>query len=93
MSDCTSVMRNLARARLRWMGHVIRKSDNDGVKCSMTRDVVGTRLKGRPKLTWQKTVERDMKLRGLNREDALDRKLWRSKIWCRPTLASLGKRS
>ena len=59
----------------------------------MTREVVGTRLNVRPKLTWQKTVERDMKLRGLNREDALDRKLWRSKIWCRPTMASLGKRS
>ena len=70
-------------------GHVIRKSDNDGVKCSMTREVVGTRLKGRPKLTWQKNVERDMKLRGLNREDALDRKLWRSEnmVQTRPGFA------
>jgi len=88
-----SIGESLTRARLRWMGHVLRKSDNDGVKCSMTRKVVGTRLKGRPRLTWQKTVERDMKLRGLSREDVLDRNLWRTKIWCRPTPASLGKRS
>ena len=32
-----------------------------------------------------------MKLRGLNKEDMLDRELWRSKIWCRSTLASLEK--
>ena len=69
-------------------GHVIRKSDNDDVKCSMMKEVVRTRLKGRTK-----TVERDMKPRGLNREDVLYRKLWCLKIWCRPTLASLGKRS
>ena len=34
--------------------------------------VEGRRGRGRPKMTWEKVVERDMKVRGLVRNDAND---------------------
>ena len=59
-------------SRLRWMGHVLRKEGNDWVKKSMEMTVKGSRGRGRPKMTWEKVVERDMKARGLVRNDAMD---------------------
>ena len=45
-------------SRLRWMGHVLRKEGNDWVKKSMEMTVKGSRGRGRPKMTWEKVVER-----------------------------------
>ena len=59
------------------MGHVLRKEGNDWVKKSMEMTVEGSRGRGRPKMTWQKVVERDMKVRSLVRNDAKDRVKWR----------------
>jgi len=42
--------------------------------------VEGTRLRGRPKKTRTEIVEKDCKVRGLNREDAMDRARWRKQI-------------
>ena len=67
----------LRRGRLRWLGHVLRKEENDWVRKSMNIIVVGNRGRGRPKLTWGRVVERDMNLKGLRREDAQDRVKWR----------------
>ena len=39
--------------------------------------VEGTRKKGRPRLTWQELVRKDMREVGLNREMAGDRAEWR----------------
>jgi hypothetical protein len=71
------------RSRLRWFGHVIRKEDNDWVKLCMSRDVEGSRHRGRPKKTWKENVEKDMKSLNLKENDALDRSRWRGKIWGR----------
>ena len=54
-------------SRLRWMGHVLRKERNDWVKKSMEMTVEGSKGRGRPKMTWEKVVLRDMKVRGLVR--------------------------
>ena len=54
----------LRRARLRWFGHVMRKDDNDWVKRCMNLTVEGTAPRGQKK-TWRKTVNEDMKLKGL----------------------------
>ena len=54
------------------MGHVLRKEGNDWVKKSMEMTVKGSRGRRRPKMTWKKVVERDMKVRGLARNDAKD---------------------
>ena len=59
-------------SRLRWMGHVLRKKGNDWVKKTMEVTVEGSRGRERPKMTWEKVVERGMKVRGLVRNDAKD---------------------
>ena len=53
----------MRHSRLRWMGHVLRKEENDWVNKSMEMTVEGSRGRGRPKMTWEKVVERDMKVR------------------------------
>ena len=50
------------------------------VKKCMKYEVEGARPKGRTKKTWTEMVEKDCKARGLNREDAMDRKRWRKQI-------------
>ena len=68
-------------SRLRWMGHVLRKEGNDWVKKSMDMTVEGSRGRGRPKMTWEKVVERDMKVRGSVINDAKDGVKWRALSW------------
>ena len=75
MKKISNVMR---RSRLRWMGHVLRKEGNDWVKKSMEVTVEGSRGRGRLKMTWEKVVERDMKVVGLVRNDAKDGVKWRA---------------
>ena len=53
------------------MGHVLRKEGNDWVK-SMDMTVEESRGRRRPKMTWEKVVKRDMKVRGLVRNNAKD---------------------
>ena len=62
----------LQQNRLRWYGHVLRKEDNDWVKC-MEYEVDGSRPRGRPKKTCTEIVEKDCQVRKLNKEDAMDR--------------------
>ena len=65
---------------LRWYGHVLQKEDNVWVKKCMEYEVEGARPRGRPKKTWREIVKKDCKVRGLNREDAMDRSRWRKQI-------------
>ena len=74
----SDVMRH---SRLRWMEHVLRKEGNDWMKKSMEMTIEGSRGRGRPKMTWEKVVERDMKVRGLARNDAKDGVKWRALSW------------
>ena len=66
----------LRRARLRWFGHVMRKDDDDWVKRCMNLTVEGTAPRGKKK-TWRKTVNEDMKLKGLKVDDCMNRPRWR----------------
>ena len=67
----------MRRSRLRWMGHVLRKEGNNWVKKSMEMTVEGSRGRGRPKITWEKVAERDMKV-WFVRNDAKDGVKWRA---------------
>ena len=69
------------RSRLRWLGHVLRKDEYDWVRRSMSLEVNGNRGRGRPKLTWQNVVTRDMKACGLRQEDVQNRQKWRRLSW------------
>ena len=65
-------------SRLRWMGHVLRKDKDDWVRRSMEMVIEGKRGVGRPRMTWVKAVESDMRVKGLMREDAEDWTKWRA---------------
>ena len=65
------------KSRLRWYGHVLRKTEDDGTRRALEVVVPGKVGKGRPKLSWQKETEKDMVRAGLRREDARDRGQWR----------------
>ena len=56
--------------RLRWYGHVMRKSDEDWVK----KRAEGRRPVGRPIRTWLESVETGMAELEIDKEDVHDRK-------------------
>ena len=82
------------RGRLRWFGHVERKSGKDCVS-ACRGFVVGSaqgRGRGRPKKTWDVCVGQDLRRLGLIRESAQDRMEWRRLIvGNRPNRAEHGK--
>ena len=67
------------RGRLRWLGHVLRKEDDDWVKKCMLYEVDGRRERGRPSLTWWHLVE--IYMRGMTKEDAVDQGRWTKLSW------------
>jgi hypothetical protein len=70
----------LRRTRLRWLGHVERRGPKELARVCREVVVDGKRPIGRPRKTWEKLVEEDMKAQGLRREDAADRGSWRAAI-------------
>jgi hypothetical protein len=82
------------RGRLRWFGHVERKSKEDWVSKCRHLIVEGPRGKGRGRKTWSECVNDDMKRLELRSEDAQDRGVWRSGILgTRLSRASTSKRT
>jgi hypothetical protein len=75
------VAERVVRSRLRWFGHVERKSDDDWVLKCREMSVAGARRRGRGRKTWMECVEEDMHRLHLISEDALDRGVWRNGIW------------
>ena len=69
------------RGRLRWFGHLERKSVDDWVSACRGLVVEGTRGRGRSRKTWEQCVRDDMKLLGLHPEWAVFRDMWRDLIW------------
>ena len=69
------------RGRLRWFGHLERKSEDDWVSACRGLVVEGTRSRGRSRKTWEQSVRDDMKLLGLRPEWAVFRGMWRDLIW------------
>uniref|UniRef100_UPI00358ECC96 E3 ubiquitin-protein ligase RNF168-like isoform X2 n=1 Tax=Myxine glutinosa TaxID=7769 RepID=UPI00358ECC96 len=69
------------RNRLRWFGHVLRKDESDWLRRVMEMNVEGSRGRGRPRKTWLKMVEEEMRARGLTRRVAENRARWRRLSW------------
>ena len=76
-----SVSDAVKQNRLRWLGHVLQKDDDDWVKKIMLFEVEGKR--GR-------VVEKDVSECGLKKKDAKDRERWRRRL-CRATSQLLSK--
>ena len=59
-------------------GHVLRKEDENVIVKALNFEVSGSR--GRPKQTWKKQAENEMKKNGLGKEDACDQRKWRGVV-------------
>ena len=76
----------MRRTRLRWFGHVKRREENNILKRVYNLEVRGRRPVGRPRKTWRKVVEEDMRKLNITEEEAEDRQQWKRLI-SRPTPA------
>ena len=67
--------------RWRWIGHVLRKENDSIVRTALHWTPDGKRKRGRPKMTWRRTVEGEMKDMGQTwgslSKLAQDRSEWR----------------
>ncbi|KAG2549704.1 hypothetical protein PVAP13_9KG354113 [Panicum virgatum] len=71
----------LTQHRLRWFGHVQRRPPEAPVRNGVLERVDNVkRGRGRPKLTWDELVKRDLKDWNISKEIALDRSAWRLAI-------------
>ena len=59
IKDIDEVMR---QSRLRWRGYMLRKDKDDWVRRSMEMVIEGKRGVGRPRMTWVKVVEDEMRV-------------------------------
>ncbi|XP_047252924.1 uncharacterized protein LOC124887373 [Capsicum annuum] len=76
-----SVEDKMQEVRLRWFGHVMRRSRDVPVRRyeGFALDCF-KRGKGRPKKYWREVIRRDMKQLLLSEDMTLDRKVWRKNI-------------
>ena len=51
----------ITRRRWRWIGHIMRKEQDDITKTALHWTPEGKRKRGRPKETWRRTVEKELK--------------------------------
>ena len=74
--DCT-IVEVVRQGSLRWLGHIVRKEDDDCVKQVWRFEVEGSRGRGRPRLTWKGMMENLCRGLGLVPEDGYDKVKWR----------------
>ena len=65
----------------RWYGHVLRREEDNVLREAFDFKVDGPRKRGRPKYTWKRKVEDEIKKIGLRKEDATNRAKWRRGVW------------
>ena len=71
----------LTQHRLRWFGHIQRRPPEAPVRSGVLKCVDKVKMgRGRPKLTWDESVKRDLKDWNISEEVALDRSAWRLAI-------------
>ena len=66
--------------RLRWFGHLKRRRGEGVLGEAMEMEVTGMRPRGRPRKTWMKNIEEDLRELNLVQEDAYNRDRWRGLI-------------
>ena len=75
-----SVLEVVKRNGLRWMGHVLRRGDDNPIKMAWQLDEDVVRGRGRPKMMWKDNIKKEARKCGLKEEDAKDRARWRARL-------------
>ena len=79
-----SIIERIKESRWRWYGHVLRMPEDRLPKQTTKWNAEGSRRRGRPKDTWRRTIQREMRLKNLREDDisnlAEDRTAWRSLV-------------
>ena len=71
----------LVQHRLRWFGHLQRRPAEAPVRTGIISRIESTRRgRGRPRLTWEEAVKRDLKEWNVSKELATDRSAWKLAI-------------
>ena len=77
-----TIAETLKARRWRWLGHVCRMPSNSLPRTALRWTPQGKRDRGRPRETWRRTIEKDLRNRGLTLDTApraaADRARWRS---------------
>ena len=76
----STIVEVVRQGSLRWLSHVVRKEDDDYVKQAWRFEVVGSRRRGRPRLTWKRLMENLSCGLGLVLKDGYDRVKWRERV-------------
>ena len=77
MAGICNIKEKAREARLRFLGHVVRRDPHHPTRKAYEEAVRGRRSVGRQRLRWRDVVERDMEARGLREEDVANRRRWR----------------
>ena len=77
-----SLEHRLRKTSLKRFAHVKHKDENSMLRRAMELEVEGRRPVGRPKMTWNKVLEEDMRKLNITEDIAEDRKRWRQLISC-----------
>ncbi|XP_061188858.1 uncharacterized protein LOC133197034 [Saccostrea echinata] len=74
----------IIRRRWNWLGHVLRRDSDSIIKTALFWTPEGKRKRGRPKVTWRRTVEAELKVQkrswGTLQKLASDRQGWRTLV-------------
>ena len=74
----------LVRKRWQWIGHLLQGNTDGIARVALHWTLEGKRKRGRPKITWRRTVESELKLLNLNWGEAAklakDRYRWRELV-------------
>ena len=60
-----SIIERIKERRGRWYGHVLRMPETKLPKQTILWNLEGSRRRGRPKDTWRRTIQREMRLKNL----------------------------
>jgi hypothetical protein len=77
----------MRQKRLEWFGHVCRRKQEEDIKKVFELKVAGKRSRGRPKHRYQDTINKDLLVYNMKKEDAQDRHKWKNLIknnWQKP---------
>ncbi|KAJ4744373.1 Retrovirus-related Pol polyprotein from type-1 retrotransposable element R2 [Rhynchospora pubera] len=81
MVGVAPIEEKLIQHRLRWFGHIQRRPPEVPVRIGILNHFENTRRgRGRPRLTWEEAVKRDLKEWNVSKELAIDRSAWKLAI-------------